>query len=461
MVLPLILAALVLILVIIALAVMYWYITIPILVLWYVYSKRNKIFEYRNRVNKRKLENEFHDAKNTDPKILVKKILKKTRVSSEELGLMLGSGFGEMDSISVLYMRLYSVGISPDKILNMQKYLIPKFARLFEYSYYANYSTKDLGSDFEQVVTNCKRCYEKYVEYQHYKSDSSQYNDYSDWNNYEEKKTYDEYGGYQESRSNNSKSYSSNYNESNEYQKQRQNRKSTKFHSRQKKSNNRSRKDYTSTNYRETKSESLIHKRLAKFGINESEAVKIFGKRWRSKLGTEDWRLFFTIKELEIKVIYDYNSKYKNFMGSHYSKVLEIIKIVLEENAEMNRGYESDRQKNYTNWSYNYGESGKSAYENSNYAYDYYEENNAKEEYEDRNDTHGYSQANEYLTAAYKTLELEPNATMEQIRSNYREMILKNHPDKNNSNDATKKTTEIISAYMCIMNSRNESAKQR
>ena len=50
----------------------------------------------------------------------------------------------------------------------------------------------------------------------------------------------------------------------------------------------------------------------------------------------------------------------------------------------------------------------------------------------------------------YKTLELEPTATKEEIRKAYRRLALKYHPDKNKSPDAHEKFIAINEAYLLL-----------
>ena len=58
----------------------------------------------------------------------------------------------------------------------------------------------------------------------------------------------------------------------------------------------------------------------------------------------------------------------------------------------------------------------------------------------------------EKITAARKLLDLPEKATMEEIKSNYRDLIRKWHPDRCNesSEKCTEMTTRIIAAYKVI-----------
>lgn len=435
-----ILALALILIIVVFLALYFWYVTIPIILLFYINSKRDTISKYFEQRKKEKLKKEYQKESNSNPKVLVTKIMSRARVSFEELSLMLGSGQGEPDSIHALYSRLHTVGVSPDKILSMKKHLIPKFATLFEYSYHAYHSihdgTKKVSSDLNQVLGNCKSCYENYVGYTHYRADSESSGDY-DWGNYEQNQPHDEYHEHhQYSNSQNSSSYGS----------------SGKSRS------GKTKRQHRTGNSQRSKSEFLVLQRLEKFDITREEAQQIFGKRWKSKLGAEDWRLFFTIKELEIKVNYDFQSRYQNSMGSLYEKILRIIKIVIEENAEMNRDYDSHREKNYSDWRHKSGSYNNSAYESpySNYDYDWNDQNSQRQ-YNDSSNSHNSSQSSQDIASAFKTLELEPSATIEQVKSRYRELILKNHPDRNNSPDAIEITKNINAAYETILDATKSS----
>src|SRR5205085_2822222 len=52
----------------------------------------------------------------------------------------------------------------------------------------------------------------------------------------------------------------------------------------------------------------------------------------------------------------------------------------------------------------------------------------------------------------YKTLNVNKNATKEEIRSAYRKLVLTYHPDKNKSPDALEKFRKIQMAYETLMN---------
>ena len=145
-----------------------------------------------------------------------------------------------------------------------------------------------------------------------------------------------------------------------------------------------------------------IDERLEKFEITRREAQTIFGKRWESQMGKPDWGFYHVIQTLGIRLKYSYNDYYRKKFGYLYSKVLEIIRIVTSEN-------------NYDNY---------------------------ETELEISDET---------ISKAFRTFDLPQESTADQIKSKYRELSLKYHPDKNKTRDTTAKMSEINNAYEIIM----------
>ena len=74
-----------------------------------------------------------------------------------------------------------------------------------------------------------------------------------------------------------------------------------------------------------------------------------------------------------------------------------------------------------------------------------------QEEWEEFQRIFGYTVA-ESLEKYYKILELTPKATVDQVKSKFRELAKKYHPDKNrNKKDAAKKFTQIFEARQKIL----------
>ena len=233
-----------------------------------------------------------------------------------------------------------------------------------------------------------------------------------------DKKTEDKY----QSRRDQSSSYQ-NYSQSNYNSKYNSNYNSNNN------SNNNSNYDYS---YKKSKSKSKknqaktkrVNTRLEKFQITPSEAQIIFGKYWRSKLGKPEWEFYYVIRYIEIDVVFDYNNRQRKKFGYLYSKVLEIIQIVMEENADTREDEDRD-WKRYSKYD----------------DYDYSYENNRDS-----------SEINEEdIVEAFDIFGLIRESTKDQIKTRYRELTLKFHPDKNKSKNTTVKMTEINRAYEIIM----------
>ena len=130
---------------------------------------------------------------------------------------------------------------------------------------------------------------------------------------------------------------------------------------------------------------------------------------------------YFMIRRIEISLQYDYNDRNKNKFRHLYSKVLEIIQIVMDENKDLR---EKEKEWNEGDYSYDY-------------------------DYQNCNDDSEITEIK--ITQSFQIFGLNRNSTMEQIKERYRELSLKYHPDRNKSTDTTTKMTEINSAYEIIM----------
>ena len=163
-----------------------------------------------------------------------------------------------------------------------------------------------------------------------------------------------------------------------------------------------------------------INERLEKFQITPEEARIIFGNAWTTKLGIKNRiSFYFMIRRIEIKLEYDDYNRYKKKLRHLYSKILEIIQIVNNENEDLR---EEEKRWGEGDYDYNY------------------------QNYDDS------SEVNERkITQSFQIFGLTRDSTMEQIKGKYRELSLKYHPDRNKSTDTTTKMTEINSAYEIIM----------
>jgi Ca2+/Na+ antiporter len=165
-----------------------------------------------------------------------------------------------------------------------------------------------------------------------------------------------------------------------------------------------------------------INERLEKFQITTEEARIIFGNAWTTKLGIKDRTIFyFMIRRIEIRLQYDYNDRNKNKFRHLYSKVLEIIQTVMDENEDLR-----EKEKRWSE---------------GDYSHDY--------DYQNFNDDSEITEKK--ITQSFQIFGLTRNSTIEQIKSKYRELSLKFHPDRNKNTDTTTKMSEINSAYKIIM----------
>ena len=105
----------------------------------------------------------------------------------------------------------------------------------------------------------------------------------------------------------------------------------------------------------------------------------------------------------------------------------------MEENADM-REEEGKQRNKYSGYSYD---------DDFKWNYDDYD---YKNHYGDDRDIDA-----EDIAKAFDTFGLTMESTKEQIKTEYRKLTLKFHPDKNKSKDSTVKMTEINRAYEIIM----------
>ena len=265
---------------------------------------------------------------------------------------------------------------------------------------------------------------EKQTEFESRRSKSDSYGNYSqsDYNS-----------NYNSNSTNSNSSYNSNSN--GEYKKNTNDNSYEKI-------NDKSKKKSKASQARENR----VNSRLEKYQITPAEAKIIFGSAWRAKLGKQEWEFYYVVRYIEIDFEFDYNNRFRNKYGHLYSKVLQIIKIVMDENADLRekegKRYRYDRQT-YDDFDWD-------SYERDNYDW-----NNYDWKYKDYNNKSNFNQKsnfnNEDITKAYDLFGLTKESTKEQIKTKYRELTLKFHPDKNKSKDSTIKMTEINRAYEIII----------
>ena len=279
--------------------------------------------------------------------------------------------------------------------------------------YFFFYTPKDSNKkeESDQSRRSQSSSYQSYSQ-----SDDSSYNsDYNSRSNSRSNSNYDS-------------RYNSDYNSSsNDYYK-----KNTQDHSYQKSKSKSKRKSRSKSKASQAKLK-RVSDRLEKYKITPEEAKIIFGRTWRAKLGKQEWEFYYTVRYIEIDVEFDYNNRARKKFGELYSKVLQIIQIVMEENADM-REEEGKQRNNYSGYSYD---------DDFKWNYDDYDYKNHHGDDTDIDDKD--------IAKAFDTFGLTRESTKEQIKTEYRKLTLKFHPDKNKSKDSTVKMTEINKAYEIIM----------
>lgn len=60
----------------------------------------------------------------------------------------------------------------------------------------------------------------------------------------------------------------------------------------------------------------------------------------------------------------------------------------------------------------------------------------------------------------FKTLKLESNASIDDVRRSFRRLALKYHPDKNKDPDADEKFREIVEAYESLSNEPSRAVRE-
>ena len=285
---------------------------------------------------------------------------------------------------------------------------------------------------------------EKQTEFESRRSKSDSYGNYSQ-SDYNSNYNSNYYSNYNSNSTNSNSSYNSNsnYNYDSSYNSNSNGeyKKNTNDNSYEK-INDKSKKKSKASQSRENR----VNSRLEKYQITPAEAKIIFGSTWRAKLGKQEWEFYYVVRYIEIDFEFDYNNRFRNKYGHLYSKVLQIIKIVMDENADLRekegKQYRYDRQT--------YDDFDRDSYEKNNYDWNNYDYNN-----KDYNNKSNFNQKsnfnNEDITKAYDLFGLTKESTKDQIKTKYRELTLKFHPDKNKSKDSTIKMTEINRAYEIII----------
>ena len=180
--------------------------------------------------------------------------------------------------------------------------------------------------------------------------------------------------------------------------------------------------------------DSLIRDRLGRFDLSEEEAELVFGKRWRTKLGSEHYKLFDNIVKMQMNLL-DPSKVFRKKVFHIIDKVIRMIDSVYNEDPECMKSFE------------------KFCEDYSPGLLDYF-----KREWEFfkkyKKSSYEYSENTLDKSEAYEILGLSVAATLDQVKERFRELALRWHPDKNDSTiktEAEKKFVKINLAYETII----------
>ena len=190
--------------------------------------------------------------------------------------------------------------------------------------------------------------------------------------------------------------------------------------------------DYTATgSYSKTE---LLKSRLKRFGLSEEEAELLFGKKWRNKLGSWNFDLFYKIVQMKLDLTYPSKS-FRKKVSHIIDKVIRIIDSVWIEYSQEVKQFEklcNDQIPGSYAWLEREWEFFKK-----------YKKPSSE-----------YSENTLDAAEAYEILGLSITATLAQVKKRYRELALKHHPDKYGSaikKKCERKFVRINQAYETIM----------
>ena len=179
--------------------------------------------------------------------------------------------------------------------------------------------------------------------------------------------------------------------------------------------------------------DNLIRSRLGRFDLSEEEAELVFGKRWRTKLGSEHYKLFDNIVKMQMNLL-DPSKVFRKKVFHIIDKVIRMIDSVYNEDPECMKSFE------------------KFCEDYSPGLLDYF-----KREWEFfkkyKKSSYEYSENTLDKSEAYEILGLGITSTIDEVKTKFRELALKWHPDKNmkNKTQAEKMFVKINLAYETIM----------
>lgn len=182
-------------------------------------------------------------------------------------------------------------------------------------------------------------------------------------------------------------------------------------------------------------SEKRVKERLEKFNLTEAQALLVFGKNWRKRLGKPNYE--FVTEELVNRIGYkigeddDYRIKISHVM----EKVLDLIDYYVRWYGKQ-EGWDDLR---FEDWEEDWKDV-KETWNKMKWNYQNKTRSNNKQRYQ-------RIESDFKVKDYYQILGVSKNATIDEIKKQYRQLIMKFHPDRNKSLESDKKCQEIIDAY--------------
>jgi len=255
-------------------------------------------------------------------------------------------------------------------------------------------------------------------------------------------------------KSNKKEKQTSNYNKSYDYFEEKQQQHRQDYERKKQETRDRFRKEWEERNSQEKfhneqqekiyfeESEKRVKERLEKFNLTEAEALLVFGKNWRKRLGKPDYE--FVTEEID-RIIYKFNEtdNYIPKISSVMEKVLDMLEYCGRWYGKHEYGWDDD-DLHFEDWEEDVAEV-KETWNRIKWQYQNDTRSNNKRRYQRRYDSKSYDRY-------YEILGVSKNATVDEIKKQYRQLIMKFHPDKNKSPEAEKKCQEIIEAYENLVN---------
>ncbi len=179
-----------------------------------------------------------------------------------------------------------------------------------------------------------------------------------------------------------------------------------------------------------------VKTRLNKFKISRKEAQLIFGRTWIKRLEKPDEE--FIKEAVRVTERICESELYRQKISVVMEKVLDMVDICMHEIWGKMQGWDDIE---YEDWEDTWQEV-RNTWKNTRHLYQEFMNDDDPHSYDQRDDS-----PNRIDFEAFEILGLSKSATIKQIKTQYRKLILKYHPDRNPTSEAVIMTKKIISAY--------------